>query len=209
VKSLVGIGSLCVALGAVLQSQPAVASTRVHALAELKAVIAAADAESSVYVTSSAQFSASLRVTISGTIGTSSGTQTINYDLHGTPHLVTVVLVDHVAYIRGDMTVLQNFMGLKASEARAVAGKWFKMSNNVPDYATVSNGLTVSSSVNDCNMSGAVTASSNRKVDGEPVIVLSGHSVASSLNGPSLPETIYASATGKPLPIEVTQTESG
>jgi len=208
-KTLIRIGLVSGLLGAVLPLPLVAAVASVSPSSELRAVIAAANAEDFVHVTSSARLNASLRVTITGTVGTSSGTQTIDYDLDGNAHLVTVVLLDQVAYIKGDATVLQKYMGLKATEARRVAGKWFKMLSTVPDYTAVSGGLTVSSVVNEFNMSGAITALADRKLDGSPVIALSGNSVASALTGPSLPETLYASTNGKPLPIEVTQTQSG
>ena len=199
---------VCGLLGAASQLPLAVASASVTPSSEMRAVIAAADGERSVKVVSTGSLG-SVRLTITGTAGIGSGTQKIDYDLDGVSHYVQIVLVNDVVYVEGDATVLEKYMGLKTNEAKAVAGKWFKMFSNVSDYAAVSAGLTVDSVVSAITMSGAIRALANQKLDGKSVVALVGHSVASSVNGPSLPETLYAAARGKPLPIKVVQTESG
>ncbi len=202
------VGLLCgICVAAVVQLPLAPASGSVSPSNELKAVIAAADSQHSVSVASVAA-SGSTRITQTGTVGPSSGTQRIDYSVGGHSHVVTVLLASDVVYVNGDATVLTAYMGLKSSQAQKIAGKWFKILSNVPDYQAVAAGLTITSTMSEINMRGSITSLANRKLSGASVIALAGRTVASDL-APSVQETLYASARGRPLPIEVTQTQSG
>lgn len=191
------------------ESAVAVAPTR-SAASELKSVLAAGNGQESVHWLSIGSLG-SKRVVISTDAGRLSGIQRITFTSNGSTGHVTVELVGGVLYIRGDAMTLEGYMGLKQSEASKVANQWISMRSNVPDYQAVVEGLTISTTISELNMTGPITYGSEQTVDGKSTIVIHGKTFANVGNtgAPSMPQTLYVESHGQPLPVKAIDNYQG
>jgi hypothetical protein len=202
-------------------SIPSEAATALTPYAQMKQVIADANAELSVRVTTTALMSGVKIVQVTDA-GRNEGRQTVAVVPTGTSNsaiaaqiagrvfkkgtapidAVTAELIAGNVYVMGDATMLTTYMGLTQSDANELAGQWFGIPQGSSFYANVAQGLTISSGMAEVTMTASVT-SAPASVD-----VLKGTSVASALQ-PSYKETLHFSAAKRPLPVEVTQSVKG
>jgi hypothetical protein len=137
-------------------------------------------------------------VTMSNDIGTSEGRQLINPDgAHA-----TVVLIDGVAYMQGDSGALKNYFGLPNSVSTQLAGKWISLRPGNSEYSAVSDAVTLKSDFSKARLIGPLVKGSTSEIDGQRVIAIEG-GVSHSGGGQSVPGTLYVSATGQVLPVEI------
>jgi hypothetical protein len=172
---------------------------------EMKAVLAAGRAEGSVKWTVTASIGA-FRVTETTEAGNSLGVQQVAFADGKSKGDVEVQLVDRTAYVRGDVVALVGFMGFKTAEAPKVANQWIAIPSGAPDYQTITDGLTVASTMSELAMSSSgLKLGPDRTVDGSNALALEGRTVATP-SAPATPQTLYVAASGRPLPIEAVQT---
>jgi len=112
---------------------------------------------------------------------------------------VTVLVIADTAYIKGDKFVLINYMGYAAAAAEKYSGAWIVIPHTDQDYATVAAGVRVSSAVDEIVLQGQLASVANTKIDGLSVLGVRGTKTAS---GTTTVGTLYARATGAPLPVE-------
>lgn len=196
---------LIAALGAA--GLPAGATSTPTPYAQMKAVIADADAEHSVRVTTTARESG-MTIVQTTDAGRSAGRQSVTLSGSGTSNTVVAELIAGALYVKGDAAILTSYLGLSQADANELAGQWFGIPKSSGLYAEVAQGLTISSALAEVTMTSSVTTSSAVTLAGERVDVLKGTSVKSSLE-PSFKESLYLSIATKPLPVEVTQSVKG
>lgn len=191
----------------VLTSLPSVAANKVTPYAQMKAVVADADAELSVRVTTTATASG-MRVVQVTNAGRSVGRQTVTLSSGGKSNTLIAELVKGNLYVKGDNTILTTYLALSQTNANELAGQWFGIPKSSSYYAEVAEGLTISTGMAEVSMNSSVTSSPAVTLAGTKVDVLKGSTVKSSLE-PSFKETLYLSTAVKPLPVEVTQSVQG
>ena len=99
-------------------------------------------------------------------------------------------------------------MGFKASAAKKYAGVWIKfVKGGSTGYATVAAGVDLRSTINEIKPVGPFTEVPETTSDGQRVIGVRGHVNPSS--GIVATDTIYARATGRPLPVSQVATIDG
>jgi hypothetical protein len=172
--------------------------------AQMKASLAAADAQQSVHYVSRAT-GASFSVTMVGDAGRSSGIQRITYTKGGKSGHVTVMVVADTAYIRGDAFALQNYLGFTASAATEAKGKWISLAKTEPSYATVAAGVRLASTMSELRLKAPLSTLGSSQGGGRPVIGIRDKFLVS---GHRFTGTLYVSASGSPLPVEEKQTSS-
>jgi hypothetical protein len=188
-------------------SVPAGASSTLTPYAQMRQVVANADAELSVRATTTATLSG-MRIVQVTDAGRNAGRQTVTLTGSGKSNTVVAVLIAGALFVKGDNTMLTTYLGLSQATANEYAGQWFKIPKSSGYYAQVSAGLTISSALAEVTMSNSVTGGPAKTVAGVKLNVLKGKTVKSALE-PSFKETLYFSSAKKPLPVEVTQTVQG
>lgn len=174
---------------------------------QMKAVIAYANAELSVRVTTTATMSG-MRIVQVTDAGRSAGRQKVTLSGAGKSNSVIAELIAGKLYVKSDATMLTTYLGLSQANANELAGQWFGIPKSSGYYAQVAQGLTVSTGMAEVTMTTSVTSSPAVTLAGMKVDVLKGTSVKSALE-PSFKETLYVSTAKKPLPVEVTQSVQG
>ncbi len=129
-------------------------------------------------------------------IGTSDGRQVI--DANGAK--ATVIVLGSAAYIQGDASAVTNYFGLSSVDPQQVAGKWLSLVATDPNYSAVTAAVTLKSDFSNVIV-GPFTKGPITTVAGRQAVPLFGHSPMQD-GSPSVPTTLYVTATGKVLPIE-------
>ena len=190
-------------LGAV--SVPSGASTAAYA--QMKSVIADANAEQSVRVTSSATESG-LHIATLTDAGRTSGRQVVTLTSAGKSDSLVNELVGGTLYVKGDNAILVTYMGLSQATANQLAGQWFIVPTGSTEYTAIAQGLTVSTGMAEVTMTASVASLPATTLAGVKDNVLKGKTAKSAIN-PATNETFYFSTATKPLPVEVIQSFSG
>ena len=163
----------------------------------LASILAAARAEHSVHYVSSASLGA-FHVSQVGDAGTTRGTQRFTLRNAGKTGHMTVSFVAGSAYVRGDAFTMVEYLGFKAGAAAAYAGRWILVPRSDGAYSTIAAGVTFSSAIGELELSAPLTRVPDTTIGGRRVIGLRGKS--SSTAG-SIAATLYARASGSPLPV--------
>lgn len=133
-----------------------------------RAAIAAASAKLSVHYVSTSNLAGSSE-TMTGDAALDRGIQRITYSHGGTTGHVTVVVVKSVAYVRGDVFALTNYMGLTSAQASRYAGHWFFLKPPSGAYSVVAEAVRLGSFVDELEMPAPYTAAPKRTIGGRSV----------------------------------------
>jgi hypothetical protein len=194
--------ALLPALGA-----PAGASSNKSPYALMRTVVADANAESAVRVTTTAKMSGMKIVQVTDA-GRNAGRQTITLTDSGKSDTLSIEYVSRALFLKGDTNILTTYLGLSQSSANELAGQWFGVPESSGYYTEISQGLTISTGMAEVTMTSPVTSGHATTVSGVKVDVLKGKTTKTAID-PSLTETIYCSTAKRPLPVEVTQIVQG
>ncbi len=187
-------------------SLPAGASAP-NPFAQMKLVLANANAQQSVRVTTTANQSGMKILEITDA-GRSEGRQSITLTSGGKSNTIIGELIAGQLFVKGDAAILTSYLALSQGNANELAGQWFGIPKSSGYYAEVAQGLTLSTGIAEVTMTSTVKSAPNTTIDGTKVEVLKGMSVKSSLEA-SFKEALYFTIAKKPLPVEVTQTVQG
>jgi hypothetical protein len=187
-------------------SLPAGASAP-NPFAQMKLVLANANAQQSVRVTTTANQSGMKILEITDA-GRSEGRQSITLTSGGKSNTIIGELIAGQLFVKGDAAILTSYLALSQGNANELAGQWFGIPKSSGYYAEVAQGLTLSTGIAEVTMTSTVKSAPNTTINGTKVEVLKGTSVKSSLEA-SFKETLYFTIAKKPLPVEVTQTVQG
>lgn len=136
-------------------------------------------------------------VTMTNDIGSTSGRQAI--DANG-GHSVVIVAGGR-AYFRGDATALAGYYQFPAAAADTFAGKWIAMRPGDPGYGDVSGAVTLASDFGQFSLNAPLTKRPVTLPDGQRAIAIVGTEAGPT--GATVPATLYVTATGVTLPIEL------
>jgi hypothetical protein len=184
---------------------PAVVSASLSPAVLVASIVAAARSEHSVHYVSAGAVGA-VRIGIVGDAGVTRGIQRVTYRKGGTIGHVTAVVSSSGAYVRGDAFTLVNFMGFKATPAAKYAGVWIFIPHADRDYSTVAGGVTLPSTIAEFTVSQPLSSVPDTTIDGQQVVGVKGKPPAASQL--TATATLYARATGKPLPVEEIASQS-
>jgi len=130
-------------------------------------------------------------------IGADEGRQAIDSD--GAQS--TVLVLNGMAYINGDVTALTRYFGLQTSNPQGLAGKWISIQPTDQNYSAVSAAVTLKSDFSNV-ISGPFTKGRAVAIDGTNLIPLHGF-----VQGPSgartIPASLYVTQTGTVLPVRL------
>jgi hypothetical protein len=180
---------------------PAMVSASVSPTSLLASIVGAARAQPSVHYVNAGTIGA-VHVTVVGDAGVAQGIQRITFRRGGKAGHVTVIVSSRTVYIRGDTFTLVNYMGFKAVPAAKYDGAWVLIPHTDKDYSTVANGVTLSSVIGLIKVSKPLSGVPGTTIDGQRVVGVRGKLPPSS--GLSVLATLYAQATGSPLPVRET-----
>lgn len=159
------------------------------------AMHAAASAKHSLhYVSTSSEPRVRLRIVAD--VGQGRGIQRITVTKHGHTGPATVLIVSRTAYIRGNAFTLHNYFPFKQAQANRYAGKWISIPSTLGAYSEVAADATFASFVSDLLPSKHLSLV-RATIDGKQSVGVTGTVRQGSV---TLVETVYAPATGTPLP---------
>jgi hypothetical protein len=158
-------------------------------------MLAAASAHHSVrYVSTTTAPGRTIRIV--GDAGPKLGSQQIRLKLGNHSGNGTVLVVGGSAYIRGNVFTLANFFPFTQAQATKYAGQWISIPSTSGAYSAVSADTTFSSFLADL-LPGTHLSVVRDKVAGRSALGLRG---VIRQAGARLVETVYAPASGTPLP---------
>jgi hypothetical protein len=175
--------------------------------AQMRMVIADANAEQSVRITTTASQSGMKIVEVTDA-GRSEGRLTVTLTSEGKSNTMTAELIAGKLFVKGDAAILTSYLALSQANANELAGQWFGIPESSGYYSEIAQGLTLSTGMAEVTMTRSVTSAPGTTIAGTDVQVLKGKSVKSPLEA-SFNETLYCSTSKKPLPVEVTQSVQG
>jgi hypothetical protein len=143
-------------------------------------------------------------LSMSNDLGASEGRQVITPDgAHA-----TVILVGGVAYVQGDAAAVKNYFGLPSTDSTQLAGKWISLRSSDSGFSTVSAAVTIKSDFSQVGLTGQLTKGPVTDLDGQRVIPVQG-SMAAPGGGPTVDGTLYVTAEGQVLPVELRASGQG
>jgi hypothetical protein len=164
----------------------------------LSSILKAGNAQKAVHYTSSIA-DGDVSVQQVADVGANQGVQEITFRKGGRTGHVTVLVVRSTAYLRGDAFALANYNGMPAAIATKYADVWIMIPRTSSVYATVASDVTLLSAITDLNMSGPIRAVPPTTVDGQRVVGVEGTYKDA---GQTITTTLFARASGSPLPVE-------
>jgi hypothetical protein len=115
---------------------------------------------------------------------------------------VTILVVGHTAYLRGDVVGLHAYMRFSPLQASRYHDRWISVPHRSPAFKGIAAAVTLPSFVADeLDWHGSLVRVSG-KVDGRAVI---GVRRTGRVGGLRTIQTLYGRAHGRPLPVAVTQ----
>lgn len=160
--------------------------------------MAAARAERSVHYVSAGNYGPA-QINFVGDAGVSQGIQRITFREGAQIGHVTVLVSANTAYVRGDAFTLVNYMRFKPNAAAKYAGRWILLPHTASSYPTIAAGVRLSSTVDELRVSGRLSTVPSIKIDGQRVVGVRGTRTSA---GHTTVDTLYARATGSPLPVK-------
>jgi hypothetical protein len=131
-------------------------------------------------------------------VGPGLGIQRITVKSGSTSGPATVLVVGGSAYIQGNAFTLQNFFPFTKAQATKYAGQWISIPSTSGAYAAVASDATFASFVSDL-LPGSHLSVVRANVAGRKSLGLRGTVQQGNLK---IVETVYAPASGTPLPFE-------
>ena len=113
-----------------------------------------------------------------------------------------VILVNGIAYIEANAKGVANYFELSTTDPQQLAGQWFSVTSSDAGYSTYVEAVTLDSDFGQMQLSGPLTSGGQTTIDGHSVIPVHGY-VAGASKGSKMRATLYVTATGKRLPIEL------
>jgi hypothetical protein len=134
-------------------------------------------------------------------IGTTEGRQSI----HSDSSRAKVLLVNGVAYVEANAAGVAHYLELTTTHPAKLAGTWFTVPSSDPNYATVTQGTTLTSDFAQLQLGGPYRAGKQTVIDRQKVIPI--HCLISGTSkGTRAAITLYVTATGPTLPIKFVAT---
>jgi hypothetical protein len=166
----------------------------------MQKVIADADAERSVHY-AAVTIMGGKQVVNNTDAGRNIGRQVITLTDNHKSNTVVIEFVGGTLYVKGDFAILTQYMGFPNSTATRYSNRWFSIPKNSPDYASVFQGITLSSMVTELSMTKSISSLASSTLNGRKVGAFQGYSVKSALD-PSVGETLFYWASKTPLPLK-------
>jgi hypothetical protein len=183
---------------------PAASAAAASPTKVLASILDAGHAKSSLHYTSKGNYGA-VQVNFVGDARAGEGIQQITYSKAKKSGHVTVIVSANTAYVRGDAFTLANYIGFEKAAASKYAGEWVRFPNTDTGYATVAAGVTLSAAVDELKLEGRLSRVPATTIDGRRVLGVRG--TQSAAGKKSIVDTIYAQASGSPLPVKEVVTQ--
>lgn len=157
----------------------------------------AALARSSVHYVNVA-VGASGRLTIVADVARDRGRQQITWRLGKKTSHLTIVVAGGAAYLHGDAVSLQRFH-FRTAAATKYAGVWIRIPPTSSAYGSTAAAVTLASTVDELAPQGQLTAVAPTTLAGRRVVGIRGRS---AVGATARTVTLYARASGAPLPVK-------
>lgn len=197
---LTRLGSTVVLVGLLASLFGSAVASAVTPAQRLASVIAAVRTAKSVHYVSSS-IDSGTRAVIVGNASTTIGVQQITYEKGGRTGHATIIATNKAAYLMGDAFMLQSYLKFPAADARKYASKWLRYAAGGAAYTALAQDVLLSTLVDEFKLGSPLTGIGAAKIDGTSVFALE-HTATSAQAG-TVVTTLYSSAAGAPLPVEL------
>jgi hypothetical protein len=164
----------------------------------LSSILAAGRAQHAVHYVSDARLGTTHVIQVTDVAATE-GIQRITYVKAGQSGHVTVIVSGRNAYVRGDAFALVNYMGFKPAASAKYANVWIKIPASDPAYPRVAADVTLASAIDTLKGPGRPLAAPRKTIGGQR---MAGVEWRTRVGGKIVVITLYARASGKPLPVQ-------
>jgi hypothetical protein len=182
-------------------SAPPVAAAKPATASPLSTVLAQvmANATAQKYVHNDATLKASKHPALaySDDDGVTGGIQRISIASGGR---AVVIVVGSTTYLSGDRLGLMKLFGLNATQVTQVLGHWIRLVPGNPEYASVTDGITLASTLKEIEVSGPLTRLPERTLHGKAVFGIRGALAGNTI--PGALATVWVSVGSHGLPVE-------
>jgi hypothetical protein len=183
-------------LGAVLALSLPLAGSASSSPAKLMAsILAAGKAQQSVHYVALSRYHGAVLSQVAD-VGKAEGIQRNVFRYHHRLGKVTIIVHANNVYFRGNAFALSTDMGFEPDASREWAGTWILVPKSDPHYAIEAAAVTLTSILDECNLRYSLEMAVPTTVAGQSVIGVKGKA---SRSAPL--ETLYARASGSPLPV--------
>jgi len=118
-----------------------------------------------------------------------------------------VMLINKVAYVRGDATAVASFFGFPASLVPRLTNQWISFVPTDSAYATVIDAVTLASALDEATITGPFTMGAATVIGGVHAVAVDGE-LAQADGGASARGLLYISTGSDPLPLQLDLTAS-
>jgi hypothetical protein len=112
----------------------------------------------------------------------------------------TVIVVGSTTYLSGDRLGLAKLFGLNPTQVTQVLGHWIRLVPGNPEYAAVTDGITLAATLKEIELSGPLTRLPQRTLHGRQVFGIRGALAGGTI--PGAHATVWISVGNHGLPVE-------
>jgi hypothetical protein len=113
----------------------------------------------------------------------------------------TVLVIGATTYVTADRVGFIKYFRMSASQARAIRGQWLPLVPGQPDYTSVTEGVTLASTLQEIGIAGPFKRLSVRTKDGQRVVGIQGHATGDG-TPKGVRATLWISVGAHGLPVE-------
>ncbi|MGA2305165.1 MAG: hypothetical protein ABSH29_13315 [Acidimicrobiales bacterium] len=174
------------------------ATAAVVAKSKYQAAMKAAAAQNVHYVSTATEQGISLEVV--GDTGTTSGSQLLEVQKGSITEELSVVLIGKTGYVRGNVSALENVLGLTAPQSSTYQNRWLSFPTSTGSLSELVSGLLDSDVAPELEMTGPYTFGGTKVIGGHLTQAIKG--TAASSSGTKVPIVLYVESSGTPRPVQ-------
>jgi len=174
------------------------ATAAVVAKSKYQAAMKAAAAQNVHYVSTATEQGISLEVV--GDTGTTSGSQLLEVQKGSITEELSVVLIGKTGYVRGNVSALENVLGLTAPQSNTYQNRWLSFPTSTGSLSELVSGLLDSDVAPELEMTGPYTFGGTKVIGGHLTQAIKG--TAASSSGTKVPIVLYVDSSGTPRPVQ-------
>jgi len=112
-----------------------------------------------------------------------------------------VEVVGHTAYMSGNHHALKSYFKFTGNQVAVIGSNWVSVPSTSSAFASIAYDVTVPTALDEVAPSGHLTEGPTTRINGQPVIAISGGVPSTVAGGTASRATLYVTASGDPLPV--------
>jgi hypothetical protein len=174
------------------------ATAAVVAKSKYQAAMRAAAAQNVHYVSTATEQGISLEVI--GDTGKTAGSQSLKVQKGSITEELSVVLIGKTGYVRGNVSALENVVGLTAAQSSTYQDRWLSFPTSNRSLSELVSGLLDSEVAPELEMTGPYAFGGTKVIGGHLTQAIKGTTPTSA--GTKVPIVLYVESSGTPRPVQ-------